>query len=84
MRSITSSNTKSSLSLSYVFCICSWSEKFDKIYVGLSNDPDRRLKEHNTGKSIYTKKYMPWHRFYLEEVIDIKQARSKEKYLKSG
>ena len=66
----------------YVYAL--WSEKFDKIYVGFSNDPDRRLDEHNNGKSNFTKKYMPWQRFYLEKAETSEEARKKEKYYKSG
>lgn len=66
----------------YVYSL--WSEKFGKIYVGMSKDPDIRLKEHNEGKSAYTKNYRPWILFYREEVENISVARKKEKYYKSG
>ena len=67
-----------------IFVYALWSIKFDKIYVGFSNNPDRRLKEHNEGKSSFTKKYRPWERFYLEEAENMQLARTKEKYYKSG
>ncbi len=31
----------------------------NEIYVGISNDPERRLIEHNVGKNRYTKAFMP-------------------------
>ena len=65
------------------FVYALWSEKFDKIYVGFSNNPDKRLKEHNAGKSTFTNKYRPWIRFYLEEASSSVEARKKEKYYKS-
>ena len=60
------------------------SKEYDKTYIGITNDPDRRLKEHNAGKSIYTRKFKPWEIVYKEEVIDRKTAREKEKYFKSS
>ena len=53
--------------------------EFDKTYVGITNNPERRLKEHNAGKSIYTRKFKPWEIVYNEEVRDRKTAREKEK-----
>ncbi len=50
----------------------------------MSANPDARLRDHNEGKSPYTKKYRPWVRFYLEEVEIAAKARKKEKYYKSG
>ncbi|WP_430966986.1 GIY-YIG nuclease family protein [Spongiimicrobium sp. 2-473A-2-J] len=66
----------------YVYAL--WSEEHDKIYVGLTTNPDRRLMEHNEGKSTYTRKYRPWQRFFLEPAPDLESARKKEKYYKSG
>ena len=50
------------------FVYALWSKNYGKIYVGFSEHPDKRLVEHNSGKSNYTKKFKPWIRFYLEEV----------------
>ncbi len=50
----------------------------------MAKSPDDRLKAHNDGKSSYTKKFMPWQRFYLEEVTNKVKAIKKEKYYKSG
>jgi len=60
------------------FVYALWSEKYDKIYVGSSKNPDRRLMEHNSGKSNFTRKYKPWARFYLEEVENRTEALKKE------
>ena len=57
---------------------------FDKTYVGFTNDLERRLKQHNSGKSIYTKKYKPWKIIFTEEVSDRVTAREREKYYKSA
>ena len=60
------------------------SEKVDKTYVRMTNDIERRLKEHNSGKSIYTKKYISWKLVYEEELTNRNEAREKEKYFKSA
>jgi len=54
------------------------------IYVGMSSDLEKRLKEHNSGKSIYTKRFLPWSLLYAEMLPDRDSARKREKYLKSG
>ena len=33
---------------------------FDEYYIGSTNDLEKRLAEHNDGKSFHTKKYSPW------------------------
>jgi predicted GIY-YIG superfamily endonuclease len=56
----------------------------DKIYVGLTEDVERRLKEHNSGKSPYTRKYKPGK---IEASIwfsNVQKAAEFEKYLKTG
>ena len=55
-----------------------------KIYVGLTNDINRRISEHKRGQSKYTRKYTGIDLFYSEELENYKKARIREKYLKSG
>ncbi len=52
-------------------------------YVGMTDDITRRLQEHNTGHSKYTRKGADWEVIYSEEVSDRHEARNREKYLKS-
>ena len=54
------------------------------IYVGIAQDADLRLKEHNAGKNRYTKGLKPWKTLYRESQPDWLAARKREKYLKSG
>ena len=58
--------------------------KDNRIYVGMSLDIERRVNEHNKKKVRSTKAYIPWVLVYKEYVGDIKKAREKEKYYKSG
>jgi putative endonuclease len=60
------------------------SKKDNRIYVGFTTNLKRRINEHNSGYVFSTKGYKPWILFYKEEVETRVQARSREKYLKSG
>jgi putative endonuclease len=55
----------------------------NKSYVGMSNDLERRLEEHNSGKNSYTSKYLPWEIVYSEDFAAQDEALKREKYLKS-
>lgn len=56
----------------------------DRIYVGFTSNLEKRLVEHNSGKTKSTKGYRPWVLLYSEEVLGRINARNREKYLKSG
>ncbi|MGD9931491.1 MAG: GIY-YIG nuclease family protein [Mangrovibacterium sp.] len=60
------------------------SQKSGKWYVGLSSNPEGRLKQHNQGKSHFTKGHIPWVLLYSEKIGDLKDARQKEKYYKTA
>ncbi len=60
------------------------SEIDKRLYVGLTENIERRLKEHNNGKTRSTKGYIPWVLVYTEEINDRPEARIREKYLKFG
>ena len=55
-----------------------------KLYKGFCADLDIRLAEHNAGKTKSTKPFMPWEVIYFEEIKSLKEAVSREKYLKSA
>ena len=55
-----------------------------KSYVGFTNDLERRIHEHNSGRSYFTKQYKPWKIIYTEIFDSLEKARKREKYLKSG
>ncbi len=61
-----------------------YSDGFDKHYVGLSENVDKRLKEHNERQNKSTKPYIPWRVVHLEEYKTRNEARTREKYLKSA
>lgn len=53
-------------------------------YVGLTSNLERRLNDHNAGKNKTTKPYRPYNLVHTEEFSTRSDARSREKYLKSG
>ena len=65
-----------------VYILRSKSKPFQ--YVGMTNNLERRLNEHNSGYSTTTKKYLPLELIYKENQPDRISARNREKYFKSG
>lgn len=56
----------------------------DKIYIGQTEDIERRMLEHNNGLlSVYSKRYKPWELIYTEEYPTRAEAMKREKQLKS-
>jgi len=54
------------------------------LYIGYTNDLKRRIKQHNSGLDKYTKKYMPWKLIHYETYLNDKDARRRERYLKTS
>jgi putative endonuclease len=65
-----------------VYAIKSLKKKY--IYVGMTNNLERRLLQHNLGKGKATKPYAPFKLIYTEKFKTRVEARIKEKYLKQG
>lgn len=58
--------------------------KYNKTYVGSTNNVNRRLSEHNSGKSKFASRFKPWELIHIEEIEVYADARKRETYLKSG
>ena len=58
--------------------------KVTKHYVGITHDVLKRLDEHNAGKSKFTSGFVPWRVIHVESFKSMKEARVREKYLKTG
>ena len=55
-----------------------------KWYTGYTSDLRKRFNEHNDKKSKYTQYQGPYQLIYYEACLHEKDAKSREKYLKSG
>ena len=60
------------------------SKKDGRFYTGATDDLRKRFKEHQDGKSIWTKSRGPFKIIYYEACMNEKDAKSRELQLKSG
>ena len=54
----------------------------DRYYVGQTDDPERRLNDHNSGISSYTSQAKDWEIVHLEKFNDRKAAIRRELEIK--
>ncbi|MCX6740502.1 MAG: GIY-YIG nuclease family protein [Candidatus Parcubacteria bacterium] len=54
-----------------------------QFYVGYTTKLDIRISDHNKGLSASTKPYRPWDLIFYEAYKDKKDAKRREKYLKT-
>jgi putative endonuclease len=59
------------------------SDKNEELYIGYTQNLKTRLKEHNQELNLSTKRYAPWALIYYEACLNEKDARRREKYLKT-
>ena len=61
-----------------------YSESYDKIYIGFTTDPTKRLASHNSSiNKGWTRSFQPWKMIYSEEYSTKKEALVREKQLKT-
>ncbi|OIP57244.1 MAG: excinuclease ABC subunit C [Candidatus Levybacteria bacterium CG_4_10_14_0_2_um_filter_36_16] len=60
------------------------SEKDKSLYTGYTKDLKKRYKEHNNGLSKATKSRRPYQLIFYEAFVNMKDAKKREEYLKSG
>ncbi len=67
--------------MSYLYIL---KNKNGKYYTGITNiDPEKRLQRHNKGDVYSTKFGKPWQLIYIETFGTLKEAREREKQIKS-
>ncbi len=59
------------------------SEKDGSFYIGFTSDIEQRLSYHNSGKSRYTSRKMPWRLRYTETYSTRSEAMIRERFLKN-
>ena len=60
------------------------SEIDESFYIGYTADIKRRFVEHNLGKNFSTKSKKPWILIFYEAYLNEKDAKRREKYLKTS
>ena len=53
-----------------------------KFYIGLTDDVGRRLNDHNSGQSKWTRKFGPWEVVWQKGPMTLTEARRLENWLK--
>jgi len=66
----------------YIYVIKSLARKY--IYVGLTNNVENRISQHQEGREQTTRPYRPYLLILTEKYPTRMEARKREKYLKSG
>ena len=66
----------------YVYLLVS--EIDNSWYIGYTSDLEKRIIEHNSGKTITTNRKKPWKVLYYEVAFNKEDAIARERYLKSG
>ncbi len=51
-------------------------------YIGLTENIDKRLAQHNNGISKWTSRYKNWRLIYQEEFATLSEARKRENFIK--
>jgi putative endonuclease len=59
-----------------------FSEKLGKYYIGSTDNLERRLHEHNSGKTTFTRTGIPWALVYHESYESKPEAYRREVYIK--
>jgi putative endonuclease len=60
-----------------------WSQAGHRFYIGISDDPERRLEQHNESARGWTRRYRPWILVHQERYEGYTDARKREIELKA-
>jgi putative endonuclease len=60
-----------------------YSSKIDKYYIGSTENLEKRLENHNLGKSTFTSRGIPWLLVYFEEFSNRSDSLKREKEIKN-
>lgn len=82
-KSVNNSPEKSKGVLYLVYILVSQKD-IGKFYIGFTENLDRRLSEHNSASTVYSKRYAPWRLSMYICFEDRSKVYAFEQYLKSG
>jgi putative endonuclease len=68
--------------MNYVYAL--YSAKIDRIYIGQTDDLERRLSDHLKGYSKYTKRADDWMLIFQQEFENRSEAMKRERQLKTS
>jgi putative endonuclease len=80
---MTSESNQNTSGFFYVYILQS-TNNADKFYTGFTENLQKRLKDHNSGKNPHTVKYKPWHIKTAVAFSDRDREADFERYLKSS
>lgn len=66
--------------MTYVYVL--YGDKFDELYLGSANNLKERLRQHQDGTVVSTRRYRPWKLVYYEAYTEERLARRREQRLK--
>ena len=60
-----------------------WSQNARRFYIGISEDPQKRLEQHNQARRGWSARHVPWALVHTERYNDYTTARRRELELKA-
>jgi len=60
-----------------------YSSKYNRYYIGHTNNLEIRLRQHSDGRNSWTNRYKPWVVIYTNKHSKRPEAMKEEKYLKT-
>ncbi len=60
-----------------------WSASGSRFYIGVSENPRRRLQQHNLSGRGWSARYCPWELVHMEKYDNYRAARKRERKLKA-
>jgi len=66
----------------FVYILQSLKDK--KLYIGLTEDIEKRINEHNSGKNFSTKSRRPFKLIFYEALPTLEESVEREKFYKTG
>ncbi len=57
--------------------------EYKRFYIGSTSNLEKRILKHNSGGSVWTKRYKPWKIIYAEQYVSKTEALQRENEIKS-